>query len=108
MIIRERGGGYAGLKERLRTDTVYTRCRTDRSGSRDSPRRTQVSPEGRIVSEAEWNANVGRWLPSAEDRAFVQSLMGRVAEPGVYANWIAAPSAGINQQPVNFEYVRFN
>ena len=68
----------------------------------------KVSPEGRILSEAEWNANVGRWLPSAEDRAFVQSLMGRVAEPGVYANWIAAPSAGINQQPVNFEYVRFN
>src|SRR5207302_1004026 len=42
----------------------------------------RVSPDGRILSEAEWTASVGQWLPSAEDRAFVQSLMGRVVEPG--------------------------
>ena len=42
-----------------------------------------------------------------EDRAFVHSLMGRVAEPGKFANWIAPPATGINRQPVNFEYVRF-
>ena len=42
-----------------------------------------------------------------EDRAFVASLMGRVVEPGKFANWIAPPAAGINRQPVNFEYVRF-
>jgi benzoyl-CoA 2,3-epoxidase subunit B len=34
--------------------------------------------------------------------------MGRVVEPGRFANWIAPPAAGINKQPVNFEYVRFN
>ena len=44
----------------------------------------------------------------ADDRAFVASLMGRVAEPGKYANWIAPPARGINNQAVDFEYVRFN
>jgi benzoyl-CoA 2,3-dioxygenase component B len=67
-----------------------------------------VAPDGRVVSEAEWNANAGRWLPSAEDRAFVASLMRRVAEPGKFANWIAPPAVGINRQPVDFQYVRFD
>ena len=68
----------------------------------------KVSPDGRVVSEAEWAANVRQWLPTAEDRAFVHSLMGRVAEPGKFANWIAPPAAGINKQAADFEYVRFN
>ena len=68
----------------------------------------KVSPDGRVVSEQEWSAKVGEWLPTAEDRAFVQSLMGRVVEPGKFANWIAPPAIGINRQPVDFEYVRFN
>jgi benzoyl-CoA 2,3-dioxygenase component B len=68
----------------------------------------KVSPDGRVVSEAEWNAKAGEWLPTAEDRAFVASLMGRVAEPGKFAGWIAPPIMGINRQPVEFDYVRFN
>jgi benzoyl-CoA 2,3-dioxygenase component B len=68
----------------------------------------KVSPDGRVVSETEWLARVGQWLPTEEDRAFVHSLMGRVIEPGKFANWIAPPAVGINKQPVNFEYVRFN
>jgi benzoyl-CoA 2,3-dioxygenase component B len=68
----------------------------------------RVSPEGRVLSEADWEANLRHWLPSAEDRAFVQSLMGRVTEPGKFANWIAPPERGINGKPVDFEYVRFN
>jgi benzoyl-CoA 2,3-dioxygenase component B len=68
----------------------------------------KVSPQGRIVSAAEWAANVREWLPTEEDRAFVQSFMGRVVEPGKFANWISPPSAGINEQPVECEYVRFN
>jgi benzoyl-CoA 2,3-dioxygenase component B len=61
-----------------------------------------------VVSAAEWAARCNDWLPSAEDRAFVASLMGRVVEPGKFANWIAPPVMGINRQPVDFEYVRFN
>jgi benzoyl-CoA 2,3-dioxygenase component B len=68
----------------------------------------KVAPDGRVVGDAEWNAHVDQWLPSGEDRAFVASLMGRVVEPGKFANWIAPPVMGINRQPVDFEYVRFN
>ena len=68
----------------------------------------KVSPDGQVVSEAEWNARKNEWLPSDEDRAFVASLMGRVVEPGKFAHWIAPPVVGINRQPVDFEYVRFN
>jgi len=31
-----------------------------------------------------------------------------VIEPGKFANWIAPPIRGINNQPATFEYVRFN
>ena len=69
----------------------------------------RVSPDGKVLSEADWQANEARWLPTDEDRAFVISLMGgAVVEPGKYANWIASPARGINGQPVDFEYVRFN
>jgi benzoyl-CoA 2,3-dioxygenase component B len=67
----------------------------------------KLSPEGRVVNEAEWNAKKDEWLPSDQDRAFVASLMGRVVEPGKFANWIAPPMMGINRQPVDFDYVRF-
>lgn len=69
----------------------------------------RLAPDGKVLSEAQWRENAHRWLPSDEDRAFVKSLMaGAVIEPGKYANWIAPPARGINNQPVDFEYVRFN
>lgn len=69
----------------------------------------RVSPEGKVLSEAEWNANKDRWLPTDEDRAYVTSLMGAaVTQPGKFAHWIAPPARGINNQPADFEYVRFN
>ena len=68
----------------------------------------RVSPDGRAISESEWAANVDQWLATESDRAYVASLMGRVVETGKYANWIAAPAIGINKQPVDFEYIRFN
>jgi benzoyl-CoA 2,3-epoxidase subunit B len=68
----------------------------------------KVSPDGRVVSDAEWQAKANDWLPTGEDRAFVTSLMGRVVDAGKFANWIAPPAMGINRQPVDFDYVRFN
>jgi benzoyl-CoA 2,3-dioxygenase component B len=68
----------------------------------------KVAPDGRVVSDSEWNANVDQWLPTDSDRAFVASLMGRVVDPGRFANWIAPPLIGINRQPLDFQYVRFN
>ncbi|HUK23797.1 MAG TPA: benzoyl-CoA 2,3-epoxidase subunit BoxB [Terriglobales bacterium] len=67
-----------------------------------------ISPEGQVMTEAEWEKRRDQWLPSAADHAYVESLMGQVVEPGKFANWIAAPARGINGQPIDFEYVRFN
>ena len=68
----------------------------------------RISPDGRPVSEQEWELRKKEWLPTDEDRAFVASLMGQCLEPGKFAGWIAPPVMGINRQPVDFEYVRFN
>ena len=68
--------------------------------------KTRISPDGRIVSQTEWDANVGDWLVDDADHAFIQSLMKPCFEPGKYATWIAPPRVGINNQPVDFEYVR--
>jgi benzoyl-CoA 2,3-dioxygenase component B len=66
----------------------------------------KMSPDGRVVSEAEWDARHREWLPTDEDRAYVGSLMQPVIERGKMASWIAPPARGINGQPVDFEYVR--
>ena len=68
----------------------------------------KATPEGRIITQAEWDHKHGQWLPSDGDRQYVTSLMKVVTEPGKYAPWIAPPGKGINGQPVDFEYVRFN
>ena len=68
----------------------------------------RVSPSGEVISESQWTSRKNEWLPTAEDRAFVASLMGRVTGQGQYANWIAPPVVGINRQPMDFEYIRFN
>jgi benzoyl-CoA 2,3-dioxygenase component B len=66
----------------------------------------RVSPDGRVVSQAEWDARHREWLPTGSDEAFLASLMHPVSERGKFANWIAPPARGINGQPVDFEYVR--
>ncbi len=68
----------------------------------------KFTPDGRHIDDAQWAAKERDWLPTAEDRAFVASLMVRVVEPGKFAGWIAPPTTGINRQPVDFAYVRFN
>ena len=66
----------------------------------------RVSPDGRVVSQAEWDARHRDWLPTEEDEAYVGSLMQPVTEPGKFAGWIAPPARGINGQAEEFEYVR--
>ena len=92
----------AGLPTRL---TVPHKAFNRKIGSLSG---VKVSPDGVVVSESEWANHERTWLPSAEDRAFVASLMGRVVEPGRFANWIAPPPMGINKQPIDFQYVRFD
>jgi benzoyl-CoA 2,3-dioxygenase component B len=66
----------------------------------------RFDPDGRPLTEADWEARQGDWLPTDADRAYVQRLMQPVSEPGRMAPWIAPPARGINGQPVDFEYVR--
>jgi benzoyl-CoA 2,3-dioxygenase component B len=67
-----------------------------------------IDPRGRAIDKATWDRDEPLWLPSEEDRAFVASLMGRVATPGKFAHWIAPPSRGVDNKAPEFEYVRFN
>jgi benzoyl-CoA 2,3-dioxygenase component B len=67
----------------------------------------KIAPDGRVRSPAEWHANVHEWLPTDDDRSFVRSLMGRVTDPGKFANWIAPPEKGVNGKEGDFEYIRF-
>jgi benzoyl-CoA 2,3-epoxidase subunit B len=67
-----------------------------------------VSPKGQILSREDWERQAPGWLPSDDDQAFVTSLMKQVIEPGKFANWIAPPARGINNLPLEFEYVRFD
>jgi benzoyl-CoA 2,3-dioxygenase component B len=65
-----------------------------------------TDPQGNPITQAEFDAKKGEWIPSEEDQRFVKSLMQRVTEPGKIAGWIAPPDRGINAQPVEYEYVK--
>ena len=62
--------------------------------------------DGTPVSQEYFEQRVNDWLPTEEDRAYVQSLMVPCHEPGKWAGWIAPPAKGINGQPHDFDYVR--
>ena len=68
----------------------------------------RVSPDGRPVNEQEWQVKKDEWLATNDDRNYVSSLMKQCVEPGKFAGWIAPPVMGINRQPVDFDYVRYN
>ncbi|MEE8301033.1 MAG: benzoyl-CoA 2,3-epoxidase subunit BoxB [Candidatus Tectomicrobia bacterium] len=67
----------------------------------------QVSPDGQIITDAEWTRQVNDWLPTEQDHAFIVSLMQPITTPGEMASWIAAPSRGIHGQAIDYPYVRF-
>lgn len=67
-----------------------------------------VDPEGHIISAAEYQAKLPGWIPSESDRSYVKSLMQRVTAPGKMASWIAPPERGINNMPVEYEYVHLH
>jgi benzoyl-CoA 2,3-dioxygenase component B len=60
------------------------------------------------MTELEWNSHREEWMPSESDHQYINSLMGRVIEPGKFANWISPPARGINNLPIDFQYVRFD
>jgi len=66
-----------------------------------------ISPSGELIGQADWERMAPDWLPTAEDRARVAALMVPHHEPGEFASWLAPPAVGINDLPVEYDYVRF-
>jgi benzoyl-CoA 2,3-dioxygenase component B len=64
--------------------------------------------DGKLISREEYEKRLPEWIPSADDKAYVKTLMKRVVEPGKMAGWIAPPERGINNLAVDYEYVRLS
>ncbi|HLE94952.1 MAG TPA: benzoyl-CoA 2,3-epoxidase subunit BoxB [Acidimicrobiia bacterium] len=64
-----------------------------------------VTPDGLVVTEEEFEAGRQHWLPTGDDREYIESLMQPQYELGEFAPWIAPPTRGIDQKPTDFEYV---
>lgn len=68
----------------------------------------RTDPQGRILTQAEWEAQHDAVLPSAGDNEYVVSLMKPVSATGEFAPWIASPKVGIDNKPGDFEYVKLH
>jgi len=58
-----------------------------------------------VLEEATWQARCSDYLPSDAERELVARLMVPEYQAGQFAGWIAPPQTGINEQPVEFDYV---
>ncbi len=65
-----------------------------------------TDPAGNPIRAEGFAAWMPSWIPTPDDQAFVASVMHPVLEPGKVAGRIAAPDRGINNLPVDYEYVR--
>jgi benzoyl-CoA 2,3-dioxygenase component B len=69
-----------------------------------------ISPAGDLVTDTDWRGGGGGGgggPPPPPDRARVAELMVPHYEPGDFASWLAPPPAGVNDLPVEYDYVRF-
>lgn len=67
----------------------------------------RFDPWGHPLSAEEWARRRHEWLPGPEDKEYLLSIMAApVYQAGQFANYIAPPKRGINNQPISFEYVR--
>ena len=66
------------------------------------------NPEGQLITADQWEANKHRWVLTPADNDYLLSIMKPVYEPGKFANWISAPTRGIDGQPLDFEYVKLH
>jgi benzoyl-CoA 2,3-epoxidase subunit B len=62
--------------------------------------------EGRVMTREAWEQRKEAMLPSADDNAFIASLMRPEQGLGAFASWIAPPRHGIDNRPGDFEYVK--
>ena len=81
-------------------------CRTRASTARwASTPGTSSAPRARCLTRRRTSSSSATGCPRAEDRQAVADLMVPEYEYGKFASWIAAPKTGINDQPVEFDYV---
>jgi benzoyl-CoA 2,3-dioxygenase component B len=71
-------------------------------------RNVKATPNGELLDDASWAKQRDAYLPSAEDGAFIESLMTPQMEPSRFASWIAPPKVGIDNKPGDFEYVKID
>ena len=67
-----------------------------------------VDPQGTTIAKDAYDKSLPDWVPSEQDRAYVKSLMKQVSAPGRIAGWVAPPDRGINNKPVEYEYVKLH
>src|SRR5262249_30441139 len=80
----------AGLEFRLRLPHVAFNRRIGEFAT------IHADAAGRLLGDAQWQAEKETMLPSDDDNRFIQSLMQPVHAPGGYASWIAPPRVGID------------
>ena len=67
----------------------------------------RFDPDGKPLSDEEWQRRKTEWLPTDRDSEYLLSIMASpIYERGKFANYIAPPLRGINRMPIDFEYVR--
>jgi benzoyl-CoA 2,3-dioxygenase component B len=89
----------AGLPQRLKLPHIAFNRKVGAFAS------IEASPDGELMSGAEWQQRSTAWLPTDVDKTHVRSLMQPVHERGKIAAWIAPPRNGINGKPFDYEYV---
>ena len=68
--------------------------------------KVHTDTEGKLLTDAAWEALKDEVLPSDADALFITGLMQPESRPGRFAGWIAPPKVGIDNKPGEFEYVQ--
>ncbi len=89
----------AGVDQRLHLPSVAFNRRVGAFGGIDA------TPEGKVISAADFERGRGEWLPTDADLSHVRSLMQPVLEEGKIASWLAPPKKGIDGRPFEYDYV---
>ena len=79
----------------------------------DVPMRSAMNEVTRAAYVKDCDVGVQRWNRLAAEAQYdfrfrLPSTRFRVTEPGKVAGWIAPPEIGINNTPLDYEYVRLN
>ena len=68
----------------------------------------QINTERYIINLDIYKRKLASWLPSENDKKFINSLMIQELDPSKTASWITKPRRGINNQEIDYSYVDLN